>query len=33
MDTFLEIILHILAVSMIKILVLDFSMIVISWVT
>jgi len=33
MDTFLEIILHILVVSMIKTLVLDFSLIVISWVT
>jgi len=33
MDTFLEIILHIFVVSMIKTLVLDFSLIVISWVT
>jgi len=33
MDTLLEIILHILVVSMIKTLVLDFTMIVISWVT
>jgi len=33
MDTFLEIILHILVVSMIKTLVFDFTMIVISWVT
>jgi len=33
MDTFLEIIHHILVVSMIKTLVLDFTMIVISWIT
>jgi len=33
MDTFLKIILHILVVSMIKILVLDFAIIVISCVT
>jgi len=33
MDTFFEIIFHILVVSMIKTLVLDFTMIVISWVT
>jgi len=33
MDTFFEIILHILVVSMIKTLVFDFTMIVISWVT
>jgi len=33
MDTFLQTIHHILVVSMIKTLVLDFTMIVISWVT
>jgi len=33
MDNFLKIILHILVVSMIKTLVLYFTMIVISWVT